>query len=81
MRSERTINKTLIDSNIVSFFDLLAKFDFEDKQRETSTPVTDSLDLTPSKELVSGVEENSDSTPAVSAIRSNNLALTKTLKK
>ncbi len=40
-------NPPVVDDEIVSFFDLLARFDFEDRQRESSVPASDSPVLTP----------------------------------
>ena len=41
----------LVSKDIVSFFDLLARFDYEDKQKEKSVVGTGSLDVIPKESL------------------------------
>ena len=41
----------LVSQDIVSFFDLLARFDYEDKQKEKSVVGTGSLDVIPKESL------------------------------
>lgn len=38
---------SIIDDDLVAFFDLLARFDFEDKQKEVSALKTGSLPQSP----------------------------------
>lgn len=42
-RSEKS--ESVVDDDLVSFFDLLAQFDFEDKQKEASGLTTDPSQL------------------------------------
>ncbi len=71
------VQQEIVDNDIVSFFDLLAKFDFEDQQKAGSVSASDPSVQTPSEGSLIRTENNPDSNPAVSAIRSNNLALKK----
>ena len=47
MKLDNPTNETVLDSQelneLSSFFDLLARFDYEDKQKEKSVPKTDLL--------------------------------------
>ncbi len=63
------VDSEVIDNDIVSFFDLLAKFDFEDQQKDSSVSVIDPSVKTPSEGSMRMTEDNPDSKPAVSAIR------------
>ena len=46
--SKDTPNKeTVVDNDLVSFFDLLARYDYEDKQKEKSGLKTDPPDSAP----------------------------------
>lgn len=38
-----TSKASIVDSDLIAFFDLLAQFDYEDKKREESAPKTDPL--------------------------------------
>ncbi len=56
----------VVDTNIVAFFDLLAKFDFEDKQKEVLVNNSTSQELAPSSEVLL-FTNNSNDKPAVRA--------------
>lgn len=50
MEGERSISKKIVDSDLVSFFDLLARFDYEDQQKARLALLSDSSVCSPSEE-------------------------------